>query len=431
VHRIAISGLVALAAVLGGIAVPATAMAQPRSAVGSLSAVAARMAVPARMADELLSNGGSPAISCVLATDCLAIQGSSGLGGGQGPAVPTRVARWNGSSWKGVRVALPKGAKLVDLAAVSCRGAKSCLVVGDYYKSNSDSGGSYPLALIYNGTSLKPMPALPLPKGQPNVALSDVSCATTRSCVAIGLANGNPSGLSEYSDGISFIEAWNGAKWTLHTIATSATTTVAPGAVSCATPSFCVLTGDVTSVSGSSVTVELYLGWWNGKKLTRMKAAAAGGVEAVPTGVSCATTVNCAVTGTIFGSTLSIRGFTQVWNGKAWQVAKTTWPKGVAESILSGVSCYGAHSCESVGLDGAKPESTPVDAAAVSYHGTAGTVQAVPKPSKGYSNTFTAVSCLPWGSCVAVGDTGKNTAVSPAAMTGVWNGKTWKLDPGL
>ena len=31
----------------------------------------------------------------------------------------------------------------------------------------------------------------------------------------------------------------------------------------------------------------------------------------------------------------------------------------------------------------------------------------------------------------AVGDTGKDTATSPATMTGTWNGKSWELRPGF
>ena len=90
-----------------------------------------------------------------------------------------------------------------------------------------------------------------------------------------------------------------------------------------------------------------------------------------------------------------------------------------------------ARSCEAVGFDGAKTDTSPVDAAAVSFRRHAGTVQAVPAPSKGHSTSFTAVSCLPWGRCVAVGETGKTTAASPAVMTGVWNGKAWRLEPGF
>jgi hypothetical protein len=120
--------------------------------------------------------------------------------------------------------------------------------------------------------------------------------------------------------------------------------------------------------------------------------------------------------------------FTEIWNGKTWQLAKVAWPKGDTYSFTMGVSCYAAHSCEAVGMDG---EKSFVDAAAVSFNGTAGTLQAAPAPSKGDANAFAAVSCLPGGSCVAIGETGKTTASSGALMTGVWSGKAWKLDPGF
>ena len=68
---------------------------------------------------------------------------------------------------------------------------------------------------------------------------------------------------------------------------------------------------------------------------------------------------------------------------------------------------------------------------AVSYKGAVGTVQAVPAPAKGRSTVFTDVSCLPGGTCVATGWTGKSTAATPSLMTGVWGGKSWKLDPGF
>jgi hypothetical protein len=67
----------------------------------------------------------------------------------------------------------------------------------------------------------------------------------------------------------------------------------------------------------------------------------------------------------------------------------------------------------------------------VSYNGTAGAVLTVPAPPKGDSSIFDSVSCLPWASCVAVGQKGKTSATPSAALTGVWNGKAWKLYPGF
>jgi hypothetical protein len=439
VRRIAISGLVALAAVLGVVAVPATAMAQPASAVRSGSVIATGTAGPALLLGDSVVGPGAPMISCVLTTDCLGIKGSSSQGDG-GASTPTRVVRWNGSSWKSVGLRLPKGTKSHDLLGVSCRGVKSCLVVGDYYTSTSDTATSHALALSYNGTSLKPTPTVPLPKGMPYVALTGVSCATTRYCVAVGTASSPPFGITE-NDSATIIETWSsGAKWTLHTITTPASEVVEIDGVSCATSAFCVVTGTSENLNSPSFDSTLYFASWNGKKLTTMKPTAVGGFSDLvePIGVSCATSSSCVVTAVSLGSVSSVSsgntttstGFTEIWNGKKWQLATVTWPTGIAAAILVGVSCYAARSCEAVGVDGADVKKS-VQAAAVSYNGTEGAVQNVPAPPKGDSSVFDYVSCLPWASCVAVGETGKSTATSDTVMTGVWNGKVWKLRPGF
>jgi hypothetical protein len=451
VRRIAISGLVALAAVLGAAAVPAAALAQsaavavragsavrPTSpAVRAGSVVAARTDRTALAAEVAEAVGGEPLISCVLTTDCLGMEGSSSLSD-TGTSTPTRAARWNGSSWKGVRVTLPKGTKSDDLNGVSCKAANSCLAVGDYYTSTSQNAANRVLALSYNGTALKPTPTVPLPEGTTDAALTSVSCSSPRHCVAIGAADGDTAAFGE-AGSLNVIETWNGAKWTLlHTAAGTigSSTQVEPTAVSCATAAFCVLAGQTSSFTATSATTGIYVASWNGKKLTTMKPATVSGGKGflVPAGVSCATASNCAVTGAVVDASSSsppkFTAFTEIWNGKTWRLATVTWPKGAADSFTMNVSCYAAHSCEAVGVDGANVE-TSFDAAAVSFNGTAGTVQAVPAPSKGNVQLFAAVSCLPWGSCVAAGETGKATAKSAAPVTGVWNGKAWKLDPGF
>ena len=426
-RRIALSGLVALAAVLGGVAAPAAAMAQPAAAARPTAAV--RPGIAARPADVALVDAGTPTVSCVAATDCLGIEGSASQSGQQ--PVPGRVARWNGSSWKRLGVTFPKQTTAVDLDGVSCRAARSCLVVGDYYTPPSVSGKSHVLALIYNGTSLKPTSAVPLPRGATDGALSSVSCVTTRYCVALGVADGKTPVFGAFGS-VTIIETWNGAKWTLHSAAGSigTKTMLVPSVVSCATSAFCVLAG--ISFTGSD---QPYVASWNGKKVTTMKLPTVGGRadEVTASGVSCATVLNCAVTGTDFGNfNGSSRAFTEVWNGRTWRLAKVAWPKADASTITVGASCATAHSCEVVGLnDENNSENPPSAAVAVSLDGPAGTVQAVPAPSKGHSNLFAAVSCLPGGSCVALGETGKTNASSSALMTGVWNGKVWKLDPGF
>jgi hypothetical protein len=427
-RRIAISGLVALAAVLGGVAVPAAARAEPASGVRP-TIFGVRPAISARPADDGPITTGSPIISCVLATDCLGAEASSSLTDG-GPGISTRVERWNGSSWKRLVVTMPAGVRSVDLNGISCRGAKSCLVVGDYYTSTSESAPDYPLALIYNGTSLKPTPAVPTPKGLDGVTLDGVSCATATHCVAVGTANGYTKSARADLE-VAMIETWDGAKWTLHNVtASSASSMLQVAGISCATGSFCVLDGDSFTVSSNSATIGTWLAAWNGKNLTRMKST----VAMMPTAVSCATVSNCAVTGInpdiASNAAATTTSSTEIWNGNVWRPATVTWPKGTGESMTFGLSCYAAHSCEMVGLDGPAAENSE-DAVAVSFTGTASRRQVVPAPAKGDSTVLTGVSCLPSGTCVAVGETGKTNSSSSSVMTGVWNGRPWRLDRGF
>jgi hypothetical protein len=483
------SGVVAVAAVLGGVAVPAVAMAQPASSGPSAGVAAVRGAEVGRMAEAFRKAGiawpadlsrlagvarpagsgvilgrGEPVVSCVLTTDCLGVESTSVIDGswssggfpGSGgvssvagvrsdaaKAAPTlRAVRWNGSSWKGVGVAVPRGIKSADVNGVSCKGAKACLVVGDYYTSFSDNAVGHPLALTYNGTRLKPTSAVPVPKGATYAGLTAVSCATTRYCVAIGVAEGTTRAFGRDGE-LNLIETWNGAKWTLRTVAqASGSSDIMLGPVSCPTIAFCALAGVTTSATGTgnsaTVSMKMYLASWNGKKLTAMKPpAVSGAADRLPTAVSCSAPGSCAVTGADLGtgssSSENPTPFAEIWNGKAWQLATSPWPAGDVASVPMSVSCYAARACEAVGMavgvTSANDESS--DAVAASYHGTTGALQAVPAPAKGNSTVFNDVSCMPWGTCVAVGWTGKNTASMSSVMTGVWNGKTWKLEPGF
>ncbi len=413
-RAIVMSALMALAAVLGGAAVPAAAAARPATAASH----------PVQPSEVALAQNSFPRISCVTARDCLAVAGNSPENTGSTPTA-LAIARWNGSGWKRLRVALPKGTRSADLSGVSCRTAKSCLVVGDYYTSAATGAASHALTLAYNGTSLKPTPAVPLPKSTAQATLGGVSCATARHCVAVGTASGSTSAFG--ATGLaSVIETWNGAKWALRTIRTAASTLVDLTGISCVTSAFCVLAG----IAYSNTDARLYLRSWNGTRLTAMKLAAAKSStgELLVTGVSCATRTNCAVSGISDASNDLVHAFTQVWKGTAWQPVTATWPKGTAESELLGLSCYGQHACDAVGAAGsdAAPHAT-----SAAFNGRSWTVQRVSGPAQGKASAFSDVSCLSATRCVAVGATGPASGATMTRITGVWNGTSWRLEPGF
>lgn len=279
---------------------------------------------------------------------------------------------------------------------------------------------------------------------------SNISCGSPKTCLAIGtryqrwVGHLNPVRRGVERNGVEAgrrADAEGGkrpradrrvlpvsSKWTLHTASVPARSELAVlSGVSCATSAYCVLAGEFFLASGAD---QPYLDVWNGTKLTTMKAPVVGGstTAAEATDVSCAVPSSCAVSGVLISETasLTITGFTEIWNGQAWRTAMVPWPKGTAGSFLVGVSCHAARACVAVGMTGADTNSP--HAAAAYYDGTSWKVQTVPAPAKGKKNAFADVRCLSATRCLAIGVTG---AAKLATMTGVWRGAAWRLDPGF
>jgi hypothetical protein len=389
------SGLVALAALFGG-AMPAVAASKPPSAPVAVGLVL------------------SGKISCGSAKACLAV----GVTFPTSPA-STTAESWNGTTWKSVTVHAPKGTNYVGLSGVSCQSAAYCLVTGDYL-TNTKSSHFRPFALTWNGTSLRPTPAPPLPKGATDGTLGGVSCVAVKRCVAVGAAFG---GTAE-----AFVETWNGAKWSLHVTRSPAASPLQADDVSCLSLTRCVVAGE--TLSETTASTGILLGWWNGKTLTPEKVPLpAGASNPVIAGVSCVSVTSCAAVGdeiniSASGTTLTGFAFTEVWNGAAWHVAKVARPKGITASFLFGVSCTAARHCVAVGSAGSKGIYR---ARALSWNGRTWAAQRVPAPAKGMSDSFEGVSCTSAAHCVAVGLTGPPSGKNERLLSGLWNGTAWRL----
>ena len=395
------SGIAMLATVLGAAIPAATASAAPGPAAAPARAAAADIYI------DIISK-----ISCGSAKKCLAI----GLHQNYASGADAPVAEaWNGTAWRSVTVPEPKGAMpgFTILTAVSCKSATSCLVVGNYNTAKN----YLPYALTWNGTSLKPAVAPLVPKNGGGMTMDAVSCATAKSCVAIG-------------SGGRAVETWNGAKWAVRTAAvpgSAGSLFDAPMALSCLSATSCVWAGG-TYVSANKARTLLET--WNGKAFTAMKMSASANPNLFSVdGLSCVSAKSCVATG--LGATSASGDWTGsalVWNGKSWTGSKVSWPKGTAQSELFGVSCTSPDSCIAVGTAGT---ANYVSARAEYFNGKTWTRQTVPGPGKGKSSAFYDVSCPKAGDCVAIGELGDfdlNTAAgTPPQVGGMWNGKTWKL----
>jgi hypothetical protein len=399
VRKIVISGLLALTAlaVAGGNA-PPTAGASTGPLVPRHSGITASAFII------------SGKISCGTPNSCLAIGENLNKSG----SVPQVVVAWNGTAWRSVAVPTPTPAVArINLAAVSCRSATACVVVGAYLTS-AGAGAERPYAWTWDGTSLTPTAAPPVPTGGGFASLTGVSCiTTTKSCVAVGPSQGGAGPL--------MVETWNGAKWTLQTASIpDGARSRYPGAISCHFLTFCIVAGESYSSTGAPT---MLLAKWNGKGFTLMKPAIpAGAANVTLNDISCPSETLCAVAAfSTNPAGTNAFGFAEIWNGTSWRADKVATPKGGA--ALYGVSCRPDGTCVAVGSAG---PSTAATAIALAYNGKTWTAQQVPAPGTGTSSYFFGVNCLRPSPCVAIGEI---TASRPAAVTplgGQWNG-SWRL----
>lgn len=356
---------------------------------------------------------GLNGVSCVSAKFCAAV-GSQGdrahLSKGD---VPLTMI-WNGTRWRKTATPLPKGWPEGQLFGVSCASAASCVAVGQYTRG----GHGNPLAETWNG-SVWTATKLPRPAGTFFAVLDGVSCAAARHCTAFVSYFPAPAGKP------LFVDTLTGTRWTQHALRPPKGAAFARfGGVSCVSATHCVLAGDQV---GTRET--LLFDVWNGKVLTPMKVAPHTGSFLV-SDVSCATPNRCATIGTTLSPVSGPLGKSSAatWNGRVWSVRVVPGPSGLRNN-LSGVSCASAASCVAAGVISKDGREQTSHAAAEIYNGRSWTPAKVPFLANGRTSQFGDVSCLSAKYCVAVGEGGgpNGTVFSAAALTGFWNGRSWKL----
>lgn len=408
-RKLALSGLVAIAAVLGS-AIPLTASA----ATTPSAATAVALARPAASTGIAVAGLGGR-ISCASPTVCLAVGSDLNSAGSSTPVAEAL----HGTTWKSVAVKSPGGSLSAELTGVSCKAANYCLVVGDY---TSKAGLTLPYVLTWNGSALTAIVKAPLPSGDFVSAIGGVSCVAVKSCVIFGSAYSS-SGLSEDQ----FVWTWNGSKWG-RKLAGSLSGSLSEEftAASCVSLTSCFEAGVATNASGG---LSELLATWDGTSLTTQTVAATLGSSVLyPADLSCSSGTDCAVVGFGFNlntsTTVSAYGFTQVWDGSAWTTAKWRGPKGASVALLLGVSCASADNCTAVGASGTAKSGA---AASLVWNGTHWAAVAVPGVGKGITTEFSGVSCPSAGTCVAMGAYGPPTATNGKPLAGYLHGGSWRL----
>jgi hypothetical protein len=362
-------------------------------------------------------------ISCASVTACLSV-GVHLVQNNSSQSETSFAARLHAGAWKAVPVKTPKGAKLATPSGVSCKSATYCLVLGDGLASSSF--GFVPFALTWNGTTLTPIAAPPMPAHMFGLAAS-VSCVAVNRCVAIGSASSITTGAN-----VQIIWVWNGTRWARTTVPDANPNVMTEYKdLHCFSLTSCIAIGDSTDITVNGSPDTPVAEAWNGTTFTDLAAPLPTGLSyPLFNGLSCVSVRSCAVVG--IGSADSAGtdtiAFAELWNGKTWTVTKWAGPKGDTDAELIDVSCTSAVRCIAVGTHGTAKTAGP---AALAWTDSKWTVLKVPSPGAGKAADFEAVSCPANGRCATTGETGDAAMTRDTPIAGYWNGSTWKYGPML
>jgi hypothetical protein len=385
--------------------------------VASAGCLVALMTTGAAAASQTVLNASLGDVSCTSASSCVAVGTFLGnIPGTKAFQNFTLAEAWNGSAWQVVPSPSPKlPAGGAELNSVSCTSSTNCVAVGETLTFHEPGGylTPYPLIEAWNGTSWR---TEAIPKlAHTGAYLNGVSCTSPSRCMAVG-----SEGFPKKPTLFTFAESWNGTAWKF--VPTPAPLT--PGGtalsnVSCTSSASCMAVGYYGSGPGTQVTLAEA---WDGAKWRRLTTPTPGSMGTLA-GVACTATAACLSVGghAASGVTLVNATLSEQWNGSGWQVRSSPNPGGANFAGLNSVSCTGPTACMATG-GGASGEGESGFTLAESWNGTSWSL--VPSPSPGsFSDELRGVSCTSPASCMAVGDfegTGNQFTLAEA-----WNGTRW------
>jgi hypothetical protein len=251
--------------------------------------------------------GAMSRVSCLSSSFCMAVGESDSQ---------TLAEVWNGMTW--ATLSTPNSSTEDQLDGVSCVSAQSCIAVGT---------SSYPAVTLiesWNGTDWT------IVSTPSSGSFDDVSCVSTRFCAAVGSASATDGSGTDYS----LVDIWDGIQWSIVNIPTKSASSELTG-VSCQSPKLCTAVG-AQQGSLSHTFVER----WNGKRWTNMASpnSAAGDANSLSS-VSCTSRNFCTAVGVQIDITTSDYEQTLIesWNGSHWKIVAS--PNNSTGDFLAGVAC--------------------------------------------------------------------------------------------
>ena len=234
-----------------------------------------------------------------------------------------------------------------------------------------------------------------------------ISCAVGSACVMVGGRSGPTR------NGLTAAALWNGRRWVQqHTPSPVGGGSL--GRVSCSSRSACMAVG-----SGARPLAER----WNGRQWSLLPAPYRhrGTLDAV----SCSSLSACTAVGwaNVNEPLQDVGMLVERWNGRSWAVQTAPSPGWALRTLFNSVSCVSSTLCTAVGMSVARPDPQPTRALIERWDGRRWTIDRAPLPDGSFDTGLTGVACASSAACTAVGD------VDGAALVERWNGRRWSIQP--
>ena len=280
------------------------------------------------------------------------------------------IAARQGGTWSTYKAPVPAGvpgSAAVGLSSVACADPTHCVAIGGYNDPATRKGGV--ILVSGSGSSWTAVPA-PLPAGAPNpgtsVQLNGLTCASTSSCVAVGLYY--PSGATTPDDHGLVLSGY-GRVWRA-TSAPMPPQSSSPPAINlqvatCPTSRQCLVLGQyaVAGHPGTSPAIVLS-GFGDAWTVRTLPLLSGPGVSSSYTDMHfysavCKTATSCLAVGDDQGS--DTEGFIYSLSGSTWSVREAALPTGsslaqAGQTVLfSGLACPSSTCLAAGTYNGAEP----------------------------------------------------------------------------
>jgi hypothetical protein len=206
-----------------------------------------------------------------------------------------------------------------------------------------------------------------------------------------------------------------------------------PLGVSCATTSSCMAVGLLQSMSGSEITDQTLAESWNGTNWSNVPSPNPSASDSELTNVSCPSTRSCMAVGSFSNYGYDTQPLAESWNGTSWSIVPAPDPTSADfnDNYFEAVSCSSSTSCMAVGvMQGAQP-GIPAYSFIEVWNGRVWSYAPDPVSPANSQVFITKVSCSNPSNCMALGssDTFNYGGDLSSLIFESWNGTAWSIVP--